>query len=225
MRMIFRMFDFASSNYDAGNDSGTICISEMKIDRTDISGLTSSATVYTDDNLTAANWRSTPAVSASSTTSTFADGDLTIKPSGTWTDEIIAVEPGDTDFSAADLADNYPFAWDADTLYKMEVVISAPDANSEAHPPDFIILRMDTASNELFMESYVVPNLDRAAMPKLAGGTYVGFFYSHNISLTSDAAYKTLRARVAVGALSGITAFTNDGGLTIESVTVKKVSF
>jgi len=223
MRMIFRMFDFASANYDAGNDSGTICISEMKIDRADISSLTSSATVYSDDNLTAANWRSVPAVSASGTSSVFSGGNLTIEPTGTWTDEIIAIEPGDADFSATDLADNYPFSWDANTLYKMEVVISSPDANSEAHPPDFIIMRMDTASNELFMESYVVPNMDRAAMPKQAGGTYVGFFYSHNVSLTSEAAYKTLRARLAVGALSGISAFTNDGGLTIESVTVKKV--
>ena len=224
MRMIFRMFDFASSNYDAGNDSGTICISEMKIDRIGIADLASAGTVYSDDNLTAAGWRSTAAVSASGTSSTFADGNLTIEPTGTWTDEIIAVEPGDTDFSAAELADNYPFAWEADTLYKMEVEISAPDANSEAHPPDFIILQMDSASNELFMESYVIPNLDRAAMPKQAGGTYVGFFYSHNVSLTSEAAYKTLRARLAVGALSGITAFTNDGGLTIESVTVNKIA-
>lgn len=223
MRMIFRMFDYASANYNAGDDSGTICISEMKIDRINISSLATAATVYTDDNLTAANWRSTPAVSAGSTSSTFADGNLTIEPTSTWTDEIIAVEPGDADFALTDLADNYPFAWDGNTLYKMEVVISAPDANSEAHPPDFIILQMDTASNELFMESYVIPNMDRAAMPKQTAGTYVGFFYSQNASLASEAALKSLRARLAVGALSGITAFTNDGGLTIESVTVKKV--
>jgi len=224
MRLQFRMIDVASATYDAGNDSGTICISGIDIDRTDISGLVSSATVYTDDNLTGANWRSTPAVSGSSTTSTFADGNLTVTPTSSWGDEIIAIEPGDTDFSIADLADNYPFAWDGNTLYKMEVVMRAPDANSETHPPDFIILRLDSASNELFMESYIVMNMDRAAMPKQTAGTYVGFFFSHNASLASEANLKNLRAHLAVGALNAITAYTNDGGVVIESITVKKIA-
>jgi len=224
MRMQFRMIDFASMGYNAENDSGTICISEIKVDRADISSLVSSATVYAEDNLTASNWRSTPAVSAGSTDSTFADGDLTIAPTSSWGDEIINVEPGDTDFSTGNLADNYPFAWDGNTLYKMEVEMSAPDANSEAHPPDFIILRIDSASNELFMESYIVPNMDRAAMPKQGGGTYVGFFYSHNATLASDAELKNLRAHLAVGSLNAITAFTNDGGVVIESITVKKIA-
>jgi len=224
MRLQFRTIDVASATYNAGNDSGTICISNIDIARQDIANLMSSATVYTDDNLTASNWRSTPAVSSSSTTSTFSGGELTVEPTSSWSDEIIAIEPGDTNFSTGNLADNYPFAWDGDTLYKMEVVMRAPDAASEAHPPDFIILRMDTASNELFMESYVVMNMDRAAMPKQTAGTYVGFFYSHNASLATDAELKRLRAHLALGALSGISAFTNDGGVVIESIVVKKIS-
>jgi hypothetical protein len=221
MRLQFRTIDAASAGYDAGNDSGTICISSIEVVRQDISALTSSATVYTDDNLTAANWH---ASWYGGTTATFADGELTVEPTSSWGDEIIAIEPGDTDFSPGDLADNYPFAWDGDTLYKMEVVMRAPDANSETHPPDFIILRMDSASNELFMENYVVMNMDRAAMPKQTAATYVGFFYSHNASLASDANLKRLRAHLAVGALSGITAFTNDGGVVIESIVVKKIA-
>jgi hypothetical protein len=222
MRLQFRTIDADGAGYDAENDSGTICITGIDIDRTDVGNLVSAATVYTDENLTAANWH---ASWYGDTTATFSGGELTVEPTSSWSDEIVAVEPGDTVFSpTSELADNYPFAWEGDTLYKMEVVMRAPDANSEAHPPDFITLRMDSASNELFMENYVVMNMDRAAMPKQTAATYVGFFYSHNASLASDANLKRLRAHLAVGALSGITAFTNDGGVVIESIVVKKIA-
>jgi hypothetical protein len=219
----FRMVDFATaaSNYGAELDSGTVCISNVDIDRIDIGELSSDGSAYEDADPTAAEWHT---VEYGDADVTYDSSGITISPTGTWTDVLVDIQPGDTDFAVADLADNYPFAHEAATLYMMELDVSAPDANSEAHPVDFIILRVDSAGNELFMESYVTPNLDRVAMPTQAGKTLIGFFYSHNESLASEPLLNRLRARIAIGALSAIATHDNDGGITIEAVRVTKIA-
>ena len=230
MDMLFklRMVDFASSGYGAELDSGTVCVSSIDIDRIDIGDLVSDGSAYEDSDPTAAEWTVSPLLGNIGTADgdtqvTFDSSGMTIEPATTWALELVDVEPGDSDFTIGDLADNYPFPHVASTLYMMELDVSAPDANSEAHPPDFIILRVDSAGSELFMESYVTPNLDRVAMPTVAGKTLIGFFYSHNETLSSEAVLNNLRARVALGGLSAISTHDNDGGITIEAVRVTKI--
>jgi len=224
MRMIFRSIDFASGTYNAGADSGSVCITDMRIDRISVDAVPVAGQVFEDANLTAANWRANAFGDA--TTSTFSGGDLTISPTSTWTnDTIIFVEPGDTNFSAGNLADNYPIPWLGDTLYVAEADVVAEDATGASNPPDFMQVHMDTGSNELFVDSYVTPNAARVGMPVVGTTkTYKVFFYSQSATLDPDAELKTLRARFSCGALSALTPHTNNGGVTLQAIRVKRLS-
>ena len=228
-RFTFRMIDAAASGYGAENDSGTVCISNIDIDRIPIDELTEDGSAYSDDTMTAANWHTVELGTA--TDATYDSSGLTVGPtSGAWDPAWVEIQPGDTDFAQTDLADNYPFPWEGSTLYMMEVDVSAPDALGESNPADIIDLKIDSSSNEVFMENYVVPNLGRVAMPTVAGNTLTAFFYSHNQSLgiADDSsvveAMKLLRARIAVGASGAITIFDNTGSMTIEAVRVTKLN-
>jgi hypothetical protein len=226
-RFTWRMIDADASGYGAENDSGTVCIESIEVDRIDIGDLSESGSAWADEDPTSAEWHTV--VYGTATDVTYDSSGVTLGPeSGTWDAAWVELEPGDTDFSETDLVDNYPFEWLGDTLYKLEVDASAPDATGESNPPDIIDLKIDSASNELFSESYVVPNLDRVAMPTQAGITYVAFCYSHNQSLGEGTegtveAMKRLRARIAIGSSSAITIFDNTGSVTIEAVRVTKV--
>jgi len=223
MRTIFRVIDYAANGYNAQADSGSVCITDMLIDRIAEGDIPVAATVFSDANLTAANW--TARTLGDATTNTFSGGALTISPTSTWTnDTIIFVEPGDTNFTAGNLTDNYPIPWLSDTLYVAEADVVAANAQGESNPPDFVQVHMDSASNELFLDSYVTPNAGRVAMPVVSTTkTYKAFFYSQSATLASDAQLKTLRARFSTGALASITTHTNNGGVKLLAIRVKKL--
>lgn len=223
MRTILRVIDYAANGYNAEADSGSVCLTDMLVDRIAEADIPVAQTVFEDTNLTAANW--TARALGGATTSTFSGGDLSITPTSSWTtDTIIFVEPGDTNFSTGNLADNYPIPWLSDTLYVGEADVVAANATGESNPPDFIQVHVDSASNELFLDSYVTPNAGRVAMPVVGTTkTYKAFFYSMSASLAADAQLKTLRARFSTGALASITTHTNNGGVILQAVRVKKL--
>jgi hypothetical protein len=234
MRMTFRVLDSDAAGYGANIDVGTVCLVGYTVKRTDVSNLEDISTAYAKTTMAEADWTVYPLVGDGSDTSiVWADGDLTVTPTDQttqgWGDQLINIDAGNFGGGAFEINEiSYPIVWEDESLYKLEVTMSAPDSTGVNNPPDWLDLQLDAANNELFGESFVLANLDRIAMPKLTSETYVSFFYGHELPGTSvDANFKRLRGHLNWGARTDISpnsVTTNFGGIKIHSVVVRKVT-
>ena len=216
MRLRFTMADYDGLGYGAESDSGQVCLQDIVVTRYDYNTLTPAA-VSPAYNVTAmdadAAGGQTHSVSVlitggtSSVTST--GGDLTIlPPAAGWDLEIVEVRPGDTtndpNTGGAQIVDNYPIAWLANTVYMATWELSAPNALSETNPPDVIRFGFDTPTQELIMTTQVTGSLNATATPKQIAGSvtapqpYVAFFHSNAVTDSITSEHNRIRPRLDI---------------------------
>jgi len=212
-RLHFRLLDSDSAGIGGQFDAGTVCMTNISINRFDYSRLYTSgnADVYTlnpiisgisgvnvDDLLPHLG-----ITNGAGSNRDFSTAPLTLTPADPagWLVEITSIKPGDTikpnpsqieygDGSST--LDNFPVDWQNNTLYQLLVDASAPDAAGETNGPDCIRLGFDTQTIEEFADSYMLSGYNAIGMPKQTTSvvpngpqTYTAFFYGHNRSLST----------------------------------------
>lgn len=128
-----------------------------------------------------------------------------------------------------DILDDFPIAWTPNKLLMLEVDLSAPDATSEAHPWDYMIMSMESATNEMMFESYITAN-KKIATPKVGTQqTYTMFFNTMNETKSAVANFHFLRWRLRFANNDqlnwpAVSDKTNVGAVRIHRVAVTEMS-
>jgi len=201
MRIRFRAFDVDAGGWGGATDVGTICMTGLAIDKTDINGLLAKKAVTPDYDQTvlASNGIRFVGTAGNSTVAPAADGTLVTPTGAGWTNQYIQIIPGDGSLGGltpAEVNDDYPVAWAPDTLYVVEAELSNPTPGAPEKPADLIRVGMDALTNELGYMNFIDSNLVAAGTPKATKATFVSFFFSHNQSLTPVPALARLRPRM-----------------------------
>jgi len=262
MRITFRVLVAGNAGYLGELDNGTICMTNLVIDRFDLSTISNSVNVYNLNPIVSGiNGVSVVDVlgvasglPGAGSTKDFTTTPLTIGPADPagWLLELTVITPGDTTNpvpgtgaygNGSPIVDNYPIPWVSNTLYRVQVGASAPTVGDETRGPDSLLLGFEVPTFEIFGSSYVTssnfkdPLLSYTGMPKNAASvspvgpqTYNLFFWSH--SSTASGVAETNRIRWKVDVLNtdsfnrpNGTDVRNTGKVTINSVTVSKVTF
>jgi hypothetical protein len=224
-RVEFRILDTDSSAGIGGeNDSGTICLTGLMIERYDLDDIVSSLNVYnlnpivsgingvtvTDllDNIA-------PGPGTGSNVD-FLTNPMTLTPADAqgWLTELTFITPGDTNnlpisdpnYNPADIVDNYPIPWESDVVYELQVDASAPDATAENNGPDALRLAFDAKTTELLGDSYMLTGYtNRPGMPKQVGSvspagpqTFKMWWSGHSTTLSPVANADRLRWKVDI---------------------------
>jgi hypothetical protein len=234
IQLIFRVLDAdETANYGGELDTGQICIDTLTIERIPIADVVEGATVL-DLAMNETNYRGYDLVGSTDFDWTTVADQVTIGPTdGNFETEISYIEPGDGDIydPGGEAEDDFPIVWEADTIYMIEMDVSAPAASDETDPVDVIQVAMDPPTWENFVLNSVTrgdTTMHNLGMPKSGSTqTYVTFLNSPNVSLTGVADFKRLRPRVQIlnsTALSYDQQANNTGSFTIHGITVKKVT-
>jgi hypothetical protein len=245
MQIHFRILDADGASVGEA-DAGTICVTNLVIDRFDLANVVTDVQEYLLDPITFGISGVSVATLADPSTPNFTTNPLTITPTNAagWQTNITSVTPGDStnpdvtspSYSEAAIADNFPIVHQSNTLYKLEVELSAPDANSEQRGPDGVRLGMDLKTNEVLAESYYTTGMGFVGAPKTvatAGGPqmYTMFFYGHSATQVVGPT-GAARVRPRVDVLSAPTYnrpngtdVNNTGGVRIHSIRVSRVTF
>ncbi|MEN6625685.1 MAG: hypothetical protein ABFD69_05590 [Candidatus Sumerlaeia bacterium] len=255
MRIILRVMDYGSSTYGAATDSGSICWSGLKVVRHDLADM--NAVGDPEMNVsTFADGRTTPLTANSffcegynasyfdQTTVTFGATGVTIAPTTNWNSAtVLLFVPGDSNAAIlgppatnANINDNYPIAWVADSLYYIEYTLKALDATNEMNPPDVIRVGADEATNEIVFDNFLVPNTPDnpfntrgLSTPRTgAAQKYACFFYSHSVTKSTSNNVARWRPRLDIlcsSSVSPIGRNTNTGSVMVTSMKVQKVNF
>jgi hypothetical protein len=236
VQVIFRILDAdASGGYGGELDTGQVCIQTMTIDRFDLTeDVTEGATVM-NTAIGQPAYRGYDLL-ASTDFDFGTAGQVTIGPVNTttgFTTEISYLEPGDGTgvYNAGDATDDFPVAWEADTIYMCEVSVSAPTAGDEDQPVDVIQVGIDPPSWENFVLNSVTrgdSTMHNIGMPKSGTPqTYVTFLKSDSVSLSGDDKFKRLRPRLQILNAPGLVfngQATNNDAFTVHGITIKEVT-
>jgi len=237
--IIWRIMDVDSTQgITASLDSGTLCMTDMLIERFDLASMQTLSTDYNPVLSNGISWNATTGVSTDNggtmgthafypqTTFTFANGTITCQPNPDATaasnNDLITVYPKDSwlgHFDADPLVPLcYPITWKDDTLYQVAMDLSAPDANSETNPCDVFYVGADVVTNELICDSYTCAAKNACGMPKLGTPqTFMAFFWSHKATLdpvTATINNKRIRPRFQMGSNTSLQ-FTKDATPTV----------
>jgi len=243
MRVIYRVLDVDASGINSAADFGTICVTRLNVDRFDLDGMTVGDMVYPSNialnHITPSTWTAADLL-ASTAVQFNVDNTVTIRPINPvigWLDSVIDINPGDNfanPFTGEGVADNWPIPWESDTLYMVTSNWSAPDATSEAHPPDVIRIGMDSPQTEVTGLALTTPGLwDFATnahfgMPTTTPQPFIAFFYSHTLSRTTTPNCIALRPRMDILNASQLVlggVFQNTGAVKVHDCKVEKVTF
>jgi len=243
-RFIFRVMDLwqdGASGFKANIQLGSVCVDDLLVTRTDLGDVqTVGATLYDESTFAYSTGQGvgnvgvldlTPGGGAGAAM-TIEGGAMKIVPTVAGrTTAYQQIFPGDTYNTAADIpgqADNFPVAFEANTIYRIQYKIVAVDTNSADNPPDAFWITVDTPTNEVIYQSYVTSSLAGTAMPK-AGvpQTYTAFYHSNYGSDTSvGAGWKRMRPYLTwanLGELGGA-ANDNSGAFKISNIKVDAVT-
>jgi hypothetical protein len=251
-RIVYRIIDVDGAGYLGEQDAGTLCITNLVVDRFDLDDQFSPTQVYNLNPMTQGISGVTAAdligsaTDGSGSNKDFSTAPLTLTPSSAagWLTELTLIDPGDTtnpppsDAAYGDGTaglDNYPITWEPNVLYKVSVVASAPSAAAETNGPDALRLSYDARTIELLGEAYALTGMGQVGMPKQVSTvgstqTFAQYFWSHNASLTTVPNGNRLRWRVGVFNTTNYDHGSpvqprNPGGIRIHSVKVEKVQF
>jgi len=248
----FRILQTASNagtNCYANGVFGTICMSNLTVERFDMS-LMQIVTPGMYDAATITNVTSSGNTNAhgSNITTSFAGGTLTLTPtaagSGPTGEMLAEAGPGTspafdydpvTGPSSAQNHANFPCTMDPQTLYLVSMDLSAPAQTDMDHPPAIFWIGVDTPTNELINLSWVTPvNFNHHAGPILTPTTYKAFFHS-NYASNPGAGYEfvsVFRPRYMMGnngnlgrGEDAVGALNKSGGIKIYNMKVDKVMF
>ncbi|MCE5231510.1 hypothetical protein LLG95_18180 [bacterium] len=254
MRISLRVLDVGTS-YGAQYDAGMVCWDGLMIMKHGLSDMRVDETAYevaqfVDPKVSPtspAAWQME--VSGQGATTVYKNGAVSILPTTNWSQNtVIMFRPGDLNasidypFDPTQYRDNWPIEWVADRLYYIEFMLSSPSAFDEVNPPDMIRVGADTLTSELCGVNFAVPNT-----PDLSHGAYTEliyrgvsmprtgtpqkygcFFYTHSVSRTTITDGARWRPRFEIltsSTLQPMGRATNLGGITVNSMTVKRVHF
>lgn len=185
----YEVVDYAASIL-AQNDSGTICIENVRVDSIGVDQLMGAAVLVANPPVTSDNFTWNPFGGAThvggTTDASFVGAAARValfEP--TSSSSTLAGFDGNQLNPGTVAAPAFPVSWDMDTLYAFEVDMRAD--GSEADPPGIIILGQDQPQFEQITDDYAwrAPTgggiMDRAASPKLTTTTYRNFWYSHDV--------------------------------------------
>jgi len=236
IQLIFRVLDAANTGYGGELDTGQLCISGLTVDRFDlINDVSVVGAPVMDLAVNQTNYRGYDLLSATNFNWS-TPGQLTLGPAdGNFELEITYLEPGDGDHpgtgGTGSGEDDFPIAWEADTIYMVEMDVSAPTAGDETDPVDVIQLCMDPPTWEDFVLNSVTrggTGMHNIGMPKAGTPqTYVTFLSSDQVSKSLVPDFRRLRPRVQIlnsPALVFDGRTQNTGDFTIHGITVSKVT-
>jgi len=241
MSFRFRTLD-SDLPYGGANDSGSICLKSISIQRFDLGDLVAGTQVFNVTNFGTADLTTFDVVTGSgfveSNFTVGGGGELTITPkvASGWDIQICSINPGDGAWNpTADtgLVDDFPITWEDETLYQILTSISADGSAGgagETDGHDAIRLSMDNPGFEVISENYQTTGLDRAGAPKAgAGQTYMSFHHGMSESLSTTANHHRLRPRLDALSTTGYDRpagnTANAGGIVFHNWSVRKVTF
>jgi hypothetical protein len=233
----FRTLDLASGGWNAANDTGTICLSDIVISQWSMDNMVRGATVYSDTSLAAGDFHM--AIAGSGGTLSFNAGKMRIAPTtGTsWNNNIDSIAPGANNSpSGTGLPINdptvWPITWVSDKILLMEYDTSAPTVNDQQHLGDLIVGMIAAGGSETFQESFTLPNIKflgngtaGAGAPPVApsSGLYKAFAYTNAHSNASD--FNFLQPRIDIQNFPQFEDANPTGAMDIGAVTVQEVTF
>lgn len=241
MRFRWRTLD-SDLPYGGANDSGTICLDSIEIQRFDLGALVPGTQVFNVTNFGTADVRTFDVVTGTgfveSDYTVGGGGELTITPqvASGWDIQICSINPGDGTFDVINdtgIPDDFPITWADETLYQIQSSISADGSAGgagETDGHDAIRLSMDNPGFEVISENYQTTGLDKAGMPKAgAGQTYMSFHHGMSESLSSVANHHRLRPRLDALSTTGYDRpagnTANAGGMVFHNWSVRTVTF
>jgi len=234
MRFQFRVLDVDSNGgITAGSDAGTLCLQNFTVTSYPLANMQTlqgnmyDATTITDAN--AGGGGTTTVDTLLGSTVSFAGGDITITPSsGAQSAELVSIFPGDRNNdinTPSTQTDNYPVAFDANTIYQVTAEMTAPNANSVTNSFDVFWVGADLPTNEVIYESFTTNNLGQCGMPQLATQTFMAFYHSNKGTSASTSQWHFFRPKVIFGNNAGLAVGNNSGGVIVNSIKVNKVDF
>lgn len=243
-RFMFRVLDLyggGTSGIKANEQYGTVCISGLTITRYDVTQMKKvGASIYDNQSFTSTPGNPgsvNPVEVLTDETISYAGGQITVTPTVAGRNLLFTnIYPGDTnnpfDGSAASVAaqaDNYPVPYEPGTIYRIQVSVVAPDANSATNPPDVFWINADTPTNEVIMQSFVTSGAGLSAMPKTGTPQIYTAFYHTNFGTQTNigAGWQRFRPIFAYANLDSLGGIGNDnsGAFTISRIAVDKVTF
>jgi len=252
--VFWRVMDVDStSGITASLDSGSLCMTDMAIERFDLGSMQFVSNDYapslTQGIVYNANGTTTDAGGTmgahgfyTNSTFTFTNGTIICQPNPDATavsnGDLITVFPKDGFTGHFDndplVPACYPVTWKDDTLYQVTMDLSAPNANSQTNPCDVFFIGADVPTNELIYDSYTCAAKNVCGMPKTTVQTYMAFFWSHKATVDTNTNNKRIRPRFQMGNNAGLqftmdatpgTIIPSQGGITINSIKINEVKF
>jgi hypothetical protein len=241
-RFIFRVMDLylnGTSGILANQQYGTVCIVGFTINRYNMTLMTKQgATLYDNHGFNTTSGSAgcvTPvALVANALTLDYSGGMINVTPTvAGQTAAYTTIYPGDTvnvfsglPADVANQADNYPVAYDPNSIYRIQVSLAAPDASSQTNPADVFWIMADSPTQEVIMQSFVTSHIGACAMPKT--GTpqiYTAFYHTNFGSNTAiNPGWKRFRPIFTVCNLASLSGPGNHTGSTqISKMAVDKV--
>jgi hypothetical protein len=246
MRLQYRIIEADGIGYGGEFDEGTVCMTDITIDRYDIRDFpVADPNVYNVQEFTNGLQGGTTSVqgvvdggTGNVTSVTFANGDVTIAPNTSgpqgndaWDLEVVDITPGDNVLDVfnnpSETPDNFPIVQQTDKLYKLTMGATAPNAIAETNPVDVIKLGFDNAVTETIMLSNVVAALDAIGLPKQGVVTdYVSLFFTHNKTASTVQEADRIRPRAQLILFDGVSLDgqqNNLGGITLTYMKVEEL--
>jgi len=235
MRIQFRVLDVDSNGgITAGSDQGTLCMQELNVYSAPLASMqTVQANMYNNSTMTDANaggGGTTTVDNLLGSTVSFAGGNVTITPSsGAQSVELVSIFPGDRTNDTGNPAgqvDNYPVAFDADTIYQVTADMAAPDANSVTNAFDVFWIGADEPTNEVIYESFTTNMAGQCGVPHTGTAqTFMAFYHSNKGTSATTPQWHFFRPKVIFGNNAGLATGNNSGGVIVDSVKINKVQF
>jgi hypothetical protein len=232
-RLRFRLMDVNVPGSNADLKSGSVCIQEIEIASASISKVQVqknlvNITSLVDHGTTGGNVEVAQLTGTVTSQVAFSNGVVTLTPVGSGqTLDMPYLRPAtDTAYSEVTTTpgyqDNFPITWVSDKILRLQVGVSAPDAASEQHPWDAVVLSFQTMTNEINAESYQTSSQSCGSPRQGAAQTYTMFFYTGKETASPADSH---RLRWMVRPLNHPAAFFPSGNSTTDAVNVGKISF
>lgn len=234
-RLVFRMLDVNNSpGITADNDFGSLCMTELTIDRFDIGTVKVLDTPFEATTITdSASGGNSVVDTYDTVTVSYASGAVTLTPITSSLPLTYAqVVPGDTNNDTGDpatIVDNYPVPRDPQTLYRITMNMTAT-----ANPPGQVWISADSPTNEANYESFATGALNLSGMPNSTAQDFVAFYWSQYGTAAADygggatpSQFQAFRPKLVIGSNGSLTfpATDNTGSVTLNSMKVDKVTF
>jgi hypothetical protein len=202
--------------------AGTVCLTNLVIDRADIAALSRGSEVYGVTAFDATNFGGGQRILG---TATFTAGNIVVaSTSGV---ALVNLEPGTSTFDPTSTA-SFPIATTADTAYIIETSVTA---GAGTVPIEIIRINADLPSNEIIQNTYGAATagsaLGVAALPTAGGSaeTYTGFFFSHSTTASGSLPADAARASISIAQRTDVNgAAAPNATLTVESISVTPIN-